>query len=96
MRAEVCGPYSVGSWFAELGKGSRLSLRSCIVGERTGAGGDHPAMVRSPPLVVEGTVPRFTNCLFFSFLAQRRPQALQSVLGPLGPFLHSGDSRVPA
>ena len=32
---------------------------------------------------------------FFSFLAQRKPQALHSVFGPLGPFLHSGESSVP-
>jgi hypothetical protein len=31
----------------------------------------------------------------FSFLAHRRPQALQSVLGPLGPLRHSGESSVP-
>lgn len=36
-----------------------------------------------------------TLCRFFSFLAHRRPQALQSVLGPLGPFRHSGESMVP-
>jgi len=28
-------------------------------------------------------------------LDHRRPQALQSVFGPSGPFLHSGDSNVP-
>lgn len=34
-------------------------------------------------------------CRFFSFLAHRKPHALQSVLGPLGPFRHSGESMVP-
>lgn len=34
-------------------------------------------------------------CGFFSFFAQRSPQALQSVLGPLGPLRHSGESITP-
>ena len=33
--------------------------------------------------------------LFFSFLAHLKPHALHRVLGPLGPFLHSGESSVP-
>lgn len=37
----------------------------------------------------------FRLFLFFSFFAHRKPQALHRVLGPLGPFLHSGESRVP-
>lgn len=32
---------------------------------------------------------------FFSFLAHLKPHALHSVFGPLGPFLHSGESSVP-
>lgn len=32
---------------------------------------------------------------FFSFFAQRRPHALHSVFGPVGPFRHSGESSVP-
>jgi hypothetical protein len=32
---------------------------------------------------------------FFSFFAQRSPHALHSVLGPVGPFRHSGESSVP-
>jgi len=32
---------------------------------------------------------------FFSFFAHRSPQALHNVFGPLGPFRHSGESRVP-
>jgi hypothetical protein len=32
---------------------------------------------------------------FFSFFAHRRPHALQRLFGPVGPFRHSGESRVP-
>ncbi len=44
-----------------------------------------------------GTVGRLelAGVFFFSFLAQRRPHALQRVFGPLGPLRHSGESKVP-
>jgi hypothetical protein len=43
------------------------------------------------PGIVAWPLPGF----FFSFFAQRRPHALHSVLGPVGPFRHSGESSVP-
>lgn len=49
-----------------------------------------PPMLLPPP-----APPGLFWFLFFSFLAHRRPHALHSVLGPLGPLRHSGESRVP-
>lgn len=47
------------------------------------------------PVVGVAWEPLLSLLRFFSFLAHRRPQALQSVLGPLGPLRHSGESSVP-
>jgi len=39
--------------------------------------------------------PSLASSTFLACFAQRKPQALQSVLGPRGPFLHSGESVLP-
>lgn len=45
---------------------------------------------------VESSWKEFFNLsVFFVRFAQRSPQALQSVLGPVGPFRHSGESTRP-
>lgn len=52
----------------------------------------------TPPIAPDpgiGVAPEPLLFFFFSFLAHLRPQALQSVLGPAGPFRHSGESSVP-
>lgn len=54
---------------------------------------------RTPNIILKPNQPELVRgavgFVFFSFLAQRRPQALQRVFGPVGPFRHSGESRVP-
>jgi hypothetical protein len=57
------------------------------------SGSDKPQPYFGPEKTIEGIGAE--NDFLFSFLAQRSPQALQSVFGPLGPFRHSGESSVP-
>jgi len=43
-------------------------------------------------LATEAALRTGESSFFFERLAQRRPQALQSVFGPFGPLRHSGES----
>lgn len=88
----ICSGRGVMTWAGmEMGGGGAcVGARVCV-----GMVGMEGAVVGMVAVAVEEEEAGVVVLGFLVFLAHRRPQALHRVFGPFGPFLHSGDSKVP-